>query len=519
MRIFVSNNRSLVLLAAIILSLSVLVGSTGPILVESVGANNFFFLVIVVLGIASVIFITRPVVIVSLLAFSLPFMGLSLLNIGFGLQPSFALGLALFCTVIVHPKRGLRTNRAMIVLGLFLLLAAMSILLSGYAPLAHFRGEEPFLKGVKEWLGLLLMVGAVYGIVMVIREEKQYVQSVRGLLIGAAFAAIYGLYQFFGLYFDLPLTNIFNNNISFEAASHGQVIGGLRRIWSTAPEPLFFGNFMIAVLPVVLSLNLSGKKLFKKSFVENAFLLILYLGAFLLTVSRGAYLGMIASVLVLLVLKFERGDKPLGKLLFVILLSLVIVGSLGLIMKRRIDFSQIDNFLSELSFEDNLERYVLMRTGLSVFRAHPLAGVGLGNFGFYYTTYRYPIAPSIPTDSHHWPITHNMYIQILAEMGLIGFSVFCIFLWFLFRDTYVICVQKDSRTMIGALQTGFLASLAGMLVQFLTMSGFRLSHFWFVVGMLIAGINICRNYSGSVTVRAGLAQTSEVYESALRRRN
>ena len=235
MRIFVSNNRSLVLLAAIILSLSVLVGSTGPILVESVGANNFFFLVIVVLGIAPVIFITRPVVIVSLLAFSLPFMGLSLLNIGFGLQPSFALGLALFCTVIVHPKRGLRTNRAMIVLGLFLLLAAMSILLSGYAPLAHFRGEEPFLKGVKEWLGLLLMVGAVYGIVMVIREEKQYVQSVRGLLIGAAFAAIYGLYQFFGLYFDLPFTNIFNNNISFEAASHGQVIGGLRRIWSTTP--------------------------------------------------------------------------------------------------------------------------------------------------------------------------------------------------------------------------------------------------------------------------------------------
>jgi O-antigen ligase len=59
------------------------------------------------------------------------------------------------------------------------------------------------------------------------------------------------------------------------------------------------------------------------------------------------------------------------------------------------------------------------KAGLRIWKAHPVLGVGYGNFGYYFI--RPEINPGMRA-SHSLP-AHNIYIQALAETGTVGFLV------------------------------------------------------------------------------------------------
>jgi O-antigen ligase len=70
-----------------------------------------------------------------------------------------------------------------------------------------------------------------------------------------------------------------------------------------------------------------------------------------------------------------------------------------------------------------------------MFRAHPLAGVGLSQYGYYYDRYQF-VSVYLPIDpvlAKH--IANNVYVELLAELGLVGLLLFVAFLIQIWRQT------------------------------------------------------------------------------------
>jgi O-antigen ligase len=68
-------------------------------------------------------------------------------------------------------------------------------------------------------------------------------------------------------------------------------------------------------------------------------------------------------------------------------------------------------------------RYDLARSGLEMFLSNPIIGVGAGNFGRAYLSYKTGEQAGVDTDPG--PVAHNIYVQMLVEAGLLGFVLFC----------------------------------------------------------------------------------------------
>ena len=94
--------------------------------------------------------------------------------------------------------------------------------------------------------------------------------------------------------------------------------------------------------------------------------------------------------------------------------------------------------LGKLTGEDvgsRLERLNQALTGLQMFRAHPIAGVGLSQYGYYYDRYQF-VSVNLPIDpvlAKH--IANNVYVELLAELGVVGLLLFVAFLIQIWRLT------------------------------------------------------------------------------------
>ena len=78
------------------------------------------------------------------------------------------------------------------------------------------------------------------------------------------------------------------------------------------------------------------------------------------------------------------------------------------------------------------ERYIMVMAGINMFLSAPFTGVGMNNF----TTYSRDYVPEGSIDKlkieEIYFDSHNVYIKILAESGVIGFGGFVLMLCWAF---------------------------------------------------------------------------------------
>ena len=72
----------------------------------------------------------------------------------------------------------------------------------------------------------------------------------------------------------------------------------LFRITSFSPEPSMFANFLLAVIPLIIVCHLNKVKIFCST-TWDAFFLTIILTAMLLTFSRGGYLIVLITLLII----------------------------------------------------------------------------------------------------------------------------------------------------------------------------------------------------------------------------
>jgi len=200
--------------------------------------------------------------------------------------------------------------------------------------------------------------------------------------------------------------------------------------------------YFIFLIPLTFHIFLSSEKKFTK--YSSLLLFILSFFALLLTSTRGA---VISSVLVVLILSFRKSKRLT---LAVLLAGLVLIGVLPHTRQRMLKTVNLFSGCN-LVFSG---RAILWKNTLVVIKDHPWMGAGYGpnifnTLGKYYNvTVQLDKKPPIRSKQQE-PDAHNLYLQLLVEVGIIGLVAFLYlissFYRIAFRDWKI---MKENRELL-----------------------------------------------------------------------
>ena len=272
---------------------------------------------------------------------------------------------------------------------------------------------ETTISELIKWAEVLLM--AVLACTMSV--ERGWLWPVVGILAAASTQAVIGIYQFFGGS-GSPSLWILDNHYFRAFGTFGQ------------PNP--FGACLGLILPISLGLiwgHLTGHATADARRVMALIAVAMLLaGGLIASWSRGAWLGAVAAIAIMIV--FAPRRRWIGLAIAVAAIS---VGGLALAsgLVPASLASRLGDFTSEISgFQDVrgvvvtdanyavIERLAHWEAGLAMADANPWLGIGFGNYEAAYPQYRLL----------NWPIAlghaHNYYINMAAETGIIGAGVY-----------------------------------------------------------------------------------------------
>lgn len=196
------------------------------------------------------------------------------------------------------------------------------------------------------------------------------------------------------------------------------------------------GNFpFVAALTFIIVLHLY---LYGQAKVKFAALwLLAIIGTELLaTGTRSAWLGVVGGSCIA---SFIKGKNAIFKGLAVALVVLLLIMGTGppFLSGRLVS-------IFDTNYYSNVSRLYLLITAWKAFEENPFFGVGIKNFSNVQARYvprealvnpegNYRIAREVRLKAG----AHNMYLSILAELGLIGFSVFAILFFLSLRHAWL----------------------------------------------------------------------------------
>jgi O-antigen ligase len=210
---------------------------------------------------------------------------------------------------------------------------------------------------------------------------------------------------------------------------------------------------MLVPIPLVLSLTHLASP---RTRAVAATVAAIMVGTIFLSGSRGGMLAIIAEFIILaaLLVKQKRSLRTaigVGVFLAVVVGLLTWVGG-GELSKR---IATVSSSHSEISTD---VRTNIDRDGVKMFLKKPVLGWGLGTFPVVYPQFRTFYTNFFVNQAH------NDYLQLLVEMGLLGFATM---LWFLFT-LYTRAIKKIGNWTAeigGAVALACVLGLSGILVH------------------------------------------------------
>ena len=256
------------------------------------------------------------------------------------------------------------------------------------------------------------------------------------------------------------------------------------RAFGTFEQPNPYAGYLALIAPVALGvvLTVNGQQSTVNSKTNPRSLFTTYcllfaawgalaamLAAIVMSWSRGAWLGVGAGLIVATIVQSRRAFVlsviAAFALTFVILLS-----SINIIPAAVADrFGGVTDYFGVfdvrgVKVDDSnyaiVERMAHWQAAVEMFVAHPLLGVGIGNYAAVYPGYALP----------HWddPLghAHNYYLNVAAEAGLIGLAAYLL-LW-----AAAFWQGWRAVRVTGGWQRGVAAGLLGMIVALSIHNGF-----------------------------------------------
>ncbi len=262
-----------------------------------------------------------------------------------------------------------------------------------------------------------------------------------------------------------------------------------------------FAGLVEMILPISISLFilLKPKGVYQWSFREkiieifdlkkgNLYILmgfstVILAMSIVFSLSRGALIAICLALTAYVVfLVSQKSQKKRGILVFLFMILIVLfIGWFGWeSMFER--FNELENEQGVI-YEARLDFW---KDSLNIIKNHPITGIGFGNFGGIYPSYR------TYSGSHTILHSHNDYLELLIEGGIIGFLLVG---WFLFQLLYksVKTFRKRKEPFSSYL---FLGCSAGLLsIWFHSFTDFNLHiganglYYFFLLGLLVSAAN------------------------------
>ena len=352
-----------------------------------------------------------------------------------------------------------------------------------FCVLSLIWSNSPFIS-LKE-LPLFLAGPLLYFIVVNnINNERQINRIISAILIMGGLFGIYGILQYNGIDFSFWIGNY----------GRGKVFG----LFGNAG---YFAEYLILPLSIAISLFLVSKNKTIKILLLIGILTMV--STIALTFTRTPYLSLVISfIFMLLLFVISRGKrlfKENKKIFIVIFLVIIIIISLivvpnplnkpGTVISKIKGGASINQLTQGFSIK---RRIATWKFTILLIKDHPLLGSGIGTFK--YNSLRYQAKFFDQGDNRTiYPYgvadkTHNEFLQLAAELGIIGLIIF---IWLIFAYfNYGLKILKREKDKY---KQGIIIGLMGSVMAFLIDSifwfplhhSFTSSLFWLCLGLLV----------------------------------
>jgi len=217
------------------------------------------------------------------------------------------------------------------------------------------------------------------------------------------------------------------------------------RVSSLFNDELILGSYLCRLFPVFFSMLIFFyKKISKTEYLLSCLIFILVEVLIFLSGERAAFFLMnLSSFFILIAIK---SFKKLRFIILVISLSIILIISLALPNTKQRVFDQTFN---QMHLFDNTKGMIifsyehdqLYKTALNIYKDNILFGVGVKNFRNHCSEKKYKISEN-SCNTH----PHNTYIQLLAELGLVGlsFAIFVVYIFFKLSIRHILSLFKKA---------------------------------------------------------------------------
>jgi O-antigen ligase len=338
--------------------------------------------------------------------------------------------------------RNIYKNKITIVLLLFMLAMIVSAIF-GVDPLNSFLGNTYRKTGVILYLHMGLF--SIYITSLFSLSKTWGNHLLKFLIVLGALTGLHGTLEFLRI-----IPSFYGND----------------RTAGLFGNPIFFSSFLI--IQLFLSLYFAQKTKNKNRFYYYAASFLMLLGI-LSTGTRGALLGIISGTLVWIALFAWNKTKNKKQLTLIALGTIGGLIALFFITQAVMPQNSFMNRLTNFSGKNVSSRLNYWKIGIVGFKDAPLIGVGTEN---YYTIADKYFTRDLYATSENWPDKpHNQFVEFLTTIGLIGFGLYLVLLFFLFKILFT--STNKNRFLIAGLVAYIIQNMfvfdtvAAMIVFFL----------------------------------------------------
>ena len=289
-------------------------------------------------------------------------------------------------------------------------------------------------NSIKIFMVYFAFVLAYYLTVNAVRSKSQLYGLICGMLFAGVAVAAYGIYQHI---FGFAEGTTWTDTQMFEDIA--------TRVVSTFDNPNVLGEYLLLLIPIAAGYILSrpGSANKAMSLIVTALLSV----CMIYTYSRGNWIGLMVAIL--LFFMFYDGR--------IVWLGVIFALFVPMLLPQNV----ITRFMSIGDTADTSTSYrvYIWMGSIAMLRDYWISGIGLGSeaFNMIYPFYSYSgiVAPH----------THNLYLQIITENGVVGLVVFVALILMYYRMSISAIVRIKGDRMLKATITGLAAGMFGYLVQ------------------------------------------------------
>jgi len=282
------------------------------------------------------------------------------------------------------------------------------------------QAESPS-SSLTKIFALVAATALLFGVLEICRSRNQLMAVVGGALAGLFLASVQGLLEHYSGAFG-----------AFSSAGGGEVLG---RVQGSFGHPNTYGGFIAVLMPLAVSI------LFSKAFSRRARWLAggtfcVAVPALIFSYSRGAIAAVVIGSLVWLALL-----RPRMAIVAIVGVAIAAVTVAPTALKER--------FATQGTGGDVALRSDIWQSALDIYGEHPVLGVGLNNFSNAYANLPSTLATGSQRRLLHQaelltpPHAQNLYLNILAEEGLVGIATFALLTLLSLGVVYRGCRVRD----------------------------------------------------------------------------